>query len=148
MRHGDKSLPKQRGRCSFQILEVVLAQRPPMNLQEVILTRIARAFPQYSKSKVDAAGATLINEAATGEDLKVALSIINNWRASHSFPLNTFHIGLRRRVASHFPDAITSERIKRLSSIEHKLKRFKTLLRCRTLEGVEPPSRTLGKPFD
>ena len=89
------------------------------------MTRIARAFPQYSKSKVDAAGAILIIEAALSED---ALTIINNWRASHSFPLNTFHIGLRRRVASHFSDAITSERIKRLSSREHKLRRFKTRL--------------------
>ncbi len=55
-----------------------------------------------------------------------ALVVINNWRSSHGFPLNTFHIGLRQRASSIDPNCVTSERIKRLASIEQKLVRFRT----------------------
>jgi len=42
--------------------------------------------------------------------LDAALIIINNWRSSHSFPLNTFHMGLRRRVDRIAPWAATGVR--------------------------------------
>jgi hypothetical protein len=29
-----------------------------------------------------------------------ALDIVNNWRSSHNFPLNTFHVGLKRGWSS------------------------------------------------
>src|SRR5262245_37980993 len=38
-----------------------------------------------------------------------ALDIINNWRSSHNFPLNTFHIGLKRRAKIIDPKAITAQ---------------------------------------
>lgn len=92
---------------------------------------MARAFPQYSKTKVDKAGTSLIafdRLENDDDDVRIneALSIINNWRSSHSFPLNTFHVGLRRRASLIDPKVITSERIKRLASIELKLLRFRT----------------------
>ncbi|MDZ4791155.1 MAG: RelA/SpoT domain-containing protein [Hyphomicrobiales bacterium] len=92
------------------------------------MTRSARAFPEYSRSKVDAAGQTLISTNWHIDDYDEALRVINNWRSSHSFPLNTFHIGLRGRAERVDNEFISSERIKRLSSIEHKLSRFKTRL--------------------
>ncbi|WP_198030212.1 RelA/SpoT domain-containing protein [Bradyrhizobium sp. Tv2a-2] len=56
-----------------------------------------------------------------------ALDIVNNWRSAHNFPLNTFHVGLRRRGKQIDSGIITAQRIKRLSSIEHKLSRFPTM---------------------
>src|ERR1700720_4229442 len=53
-----------------------------------------------------------------------ALPIINNWRASHSFPLNTFRMNLNRTSASVDGEALTAQRIKRMSSISLKLQRF------------------------
>ncbi len=51
-----------------------------------------------------------------------ALAIINNWRASHYFPLNTFQITLRRK-AEHFSKSVVSQRVKRLRAIQHKLQK-------------------------
>ena len=56
-----------------------------------------------------------------------ALDIVNNWRSSHNFPLNTFHVWLKRRAKLIDPGCITAQRIKRLSSIEAKLERFSTM---------------------
>ncbi len=53
-----------------------------------------------------------------------ALPIINNWRSSHSFPLNTFRINLDRTSKKIDGDCLTAQRIKRLSSITTKLIRF------------------------
>lgn len=92
------------------------------------MARAARAVPQHSKNKVDAAGQALITLDPWNDGYDNALVVINNWRSSHSFPLNTFHVGLRRRVDRVDPGAVTSERIKRLSSIDQKLRRFKTRL--------------------
>lgn len=57
-------------------------------------------------------------------DYSAALPIINNWRSSHSFPLNTFRTNLNRSALRICPEVITAQRIKRLSSISQKLQRF------------------------
>jgi hypothetical protein len=57
-------------------------------------------------------------------DLSQALEIINNWRSSHSFPLNTFQVTLRRKAQEADPRPLIAQRIKRLSSIAYKLHRF------------------------
>ncbi len=99
------------------------------------LSEMAWAVPRYTKRKVNWAGATLIaplpdnNDALDQhwDDYFEAMEITNNWRSSHSFPLNTFHVGLKRRAAAIDRGAITAQRIKRFSSIEHKLMRFNTM---------------------
>ena len=48
------------------------------------------------------------------------LAIINNWRASHSFPLNTFQNDLRRKIHQLGADGIVGQRVKRLESIHAK----------------------------
>lgn len=90
------------------------------------MARTARAFPQYSKRRVDAAGAALVATDIGEDEQEAALRCVNNWRSSHSFPLNTFHIGLSRRANLVDQNSVTSERIKRLVSIEQKLLRFPT----------------------
>lgn len=92
---------------------------------------MAWTVPQHSKAKVDAAGKALL--AGFGDVLTdydgmarylMALDVISNWRSSHSFPLNTFQNGLRRRGKRIDPAAIPAQRIKRLASINMKLRRF------------------------
>jgi hypothetical protein len=101
------------------------------------------AVPSCSKNKVNAAGRALLvsppadhwdeygnrsdEHYAWLQDYWDALDVINNWRSSHNFPLNTFHVGLKRRAKSIDPNAITAQRIKRLASIEAKLMRFPTM---------------------
>lgn len=80
--------------------------------------------PAYSKTKVDLAGFTYADPKASSEDREMALAVINNWRSSHSFPLNTLQINLRNVVTQRDDDPTTAQRIKRLPSIRHKLERI------------------------
>lgn len=106
------------------------------------LPEMAWAVPKHAKKRVNWAGKTLLIEAppyftndlemsdeygAWLQEYIAALDIINNWRSSHNFPLNTFHIGLKRRAKIIDPNAITAQRIKRLASISAKLERFPTM---------------------
>jgi len=80
--------------------------------------------PAYSRERVNAAGKTYIDPSASVEDRGLALAVINNWRSSHSFPLNTMQNGLRRASKDRDFDATIAQRIKRLPSIRHKLERM------------------------
>lgn len=85
------------------------------------------AAPRHSRSKVNAAGATLIGPALPSAEMQEALAVINNWRSSHAFPLNTLQNGLRHRAEHVDSHALIAQRIKRLTSIEAKLRRFKDM---------------------
>jgi len=50
------------------------------------------------------------------------LGVINNWRAAHAQPLVTFNMTLRGRSAKIDSRALVAQRLKRLSSIEAKLR--------------------------
>ena len=99
------------------------------------LAEMAWVTPQYSKATVNRAGEFLVRgKPADYEDPDdfmdayfEALDIVNNWRSSHSFPLNTFTVGLRRRAKGIDAHCIIAQRIKRMSSIELKLSRFPTM---------------------
>jgi Region found in RelA / SpoT proteins len=78
--------------------------------------------PQYSRSRVDSAGEILRSEPIDSQKMDEALTIINNWRSSHSRPLYTFRLGLRRHAERIDESALVAQRIKRLSSIALKLR--------------------------
>ena len=86
------------------------------------------ATPRFARGQVDRSGRNLASgNLESYDDIVDDLLIINNWRSSHSFPLNSFHVALRRRALGLDSRAITAQRIKRLSSIEAKLSRFPTM---------------------
>lgn len=85
---------------------------------------MAWATPHHTKGEVDRAGRSLVSTYVSFPDLADALTVIGNWRSSHSFPLNTFQVGLRSKARQVDNDALVAQRIKRLSSIEAKLLRF------------------------
>jgi Region found in RelA / SpoT proteins len=98
----------------------------------VILAEVEMAWPtlQCTKSQVDRAWqifASSGNSGIVAEQFLGSLEVVNNWRSSHSFPLNTFTVGLKRRAKEADPDALVAQRIKRLSSIAAKLNRFPTM---------------------
>lgn len=104
-------------------------------------------IPQYDRERVNQAAKVLRNPPSFTNQLGVApeqlnqdhkreirewidkvvqysLPVIGNWRSSHSFPLNTFKIGLLRKAVQIDENSLVAQRLKRLSSITAKLHRF------------------------
>lgn len=85
-----------------------------------------RPDPSLSRTKLDAAGDLIAGRRDSGTipSRDEALGIVNKWRASHGWPLNTVTTTLRGRARNFDPGAVIAQRLKRLSSIEAKLRRF------------------------
>jgi Region found in RelA / SpoT proteins len=100
-----------------------------------VLPEAEMAWPtlQYTKNQVDRAWEIFSNQETGSDPVFVSdeylrsVDAINNWRSSHSFPLNTFTVGVKRRAKDVDPDALVAQKIKRLSSIAAKLQRFSTM---------------------
>ncbi len=80
--------------------------------------------PEYNMHEYNLAGKMLVNGIETGLEIDEGLQIINNWRSSHYHPLNTIQLRLRRKAQEVDGSSLVVQRIKRLSSIRHKLERF------------------------
>ncbi len=74
--------------------------------------------PAASKKRVTRAGQNIGLGMATAEDIDV----LENWRASHAYILNTFQSNLRRR--SREEPIIVGTRLKRRATIENKSRRY------------------------
>ncbi|WP_193753835.1 RelA/SpoT domain-containing protein, partial [Sphingomonas sanguinis] len=74
--------------------------------------------PRYSRKQVSKAGTRIANGASSFEDSLV----LENWRASHGWVINTFQVNLRRR--SRGTDIVVGTRLKRRPTIMNKLQRF------------------------
>lgn len=71
----------------------------------------------YSKGQINRAG----DDARTGNPSEESLQIINNWRASHAYILNTFQATLRNRTRG--TNIAVAQRLKRLHTLIGKLSR-------------------------
>ena len=80
---------------------------------------MAWVTPQHTRSYVDVAGKRLIS--GDFRHLKDALAVINNWRASHAFPLLSMRMTLFKRASKVDPRALVFQRLKRISSIRLQL---------------------------
>jgi len=69
----------------------------------------------------------LVGNVPSWEEYEAALGVINNFRAIHGHPLNTFQTTLRIKGRQVDKGIIVAQRIKRLSSIELKLTRYPTM---------------------
>ncbi|MDO7843272.1 RelA/SpoT domain-containing protein [Sphingomonas immobilis] len=74
--------------------------------------------PKFSKNRVNRAGRAIGEGNPTPEDIEV----MENWRASHAYVLNTFQATLRNR--SRETTAVVGTRLKRRATIENKVRRF------------------------
>ena len=87
------------------------------------MKREDKVFPIYSRKEVKKAGIILLDDNC--EDRTWALDVLNNWRACHSYPVNTFQAYLRLKIKTHaYKNYIVVQRIKRTPSIIGKLKRY------------------------
>ncbi|HAF45663.1 MAG TPA: hypothetical protein DCK83_12220 [Gallionellaceae bacterium] len=92
--------------------------------------------PENNKETINAAGRALVKankeewERWDSDDWRkyhATLAVINNWRGSHAYPLNTFQMNLRNTARRFEKNPLIAQRIKRLFSIGHKLDRFPTM---------------------
>lgn len=110
--------------------------------------------PKHSKSEINKAGNTIIsvNSSSLREinitlgDIEDANNILNNWRASHAYPLHVICSNLRLRN----PNAIVVQRLKRLDSIINKLERNPkmNLYRMQDLGGCRVIVNTIDEVYE
>lgn len=77
--------------------------------------------PEYGHHTVDKAGKLLLSDDPFAE-FDDALKIINNWRSSHGYPLQSIKMTLLQRAKGVHPSALVAERRKRIPAIELKLR--------------------------
>src|SRR3989344_8165951 len=82
--------------------------------------------PEYGKAKVDRAGHILTDDNSTEEEIEEARNVLNNWRSSHGYPMNTFQARLRQISKKVDDTALVVQRLKRVPSIRKKLTRDQT----------------------
>ena len=87
------------------------------------MSKTSWSTPDYSNEEVNAAGRTLLNPGSKIDAFGKALTIVNNWRSCHGFPLNTIQVRLRQKAKEIDPHSLVAQRIKRLPSITAKLQR-------------------------
>ena len=77
---------------------------------------------EYTKRQINDAGNVIRNEHASSQELTYAMTVIDNWRAAHAYPLHVIYIHLRRMAGAR-ENVLVVERLKRLDSIIGKLSR-------------------------
>lgn len=81
--------------------------------------------PDFSRGEVDRAGHDLILPTGQRKDLAHDLEVIDNWRSSHSYPLQVIKMNLLHRADGiarrHRSKVLITQRLKRLESIAIKL---------------------------
>ena len=89
----------------------------------------------------------MVDQSASMDERLEALAVVNNWRSSHAFPLNTFQMNLRRRARGVDDEALIAQRMKRLSSIDAKLERYQgmKLSRMQDLGGCRAVLKSVPK---
>lgn len=134
---------KQKDICDIIIENALSDWNNSMNNQS---KREIWETPKYSKSEINKAGFIIANPSSTKEERDNALIILNNWRASHAYPLQVICSNLRLRN----PNAIVVQRLKRLESITGKIERFPdmSLYRMQDLGGCRVIVDTIDQVYE
>lgn len=80
--------------------------------------------PEESKRKINKAGEVLIANSTSPNELIWARDVADRWRACHAYPINTFQATLRIKLKNYPSNPIVAQRLKRMSTIIDKLKRY------------------------
>lgn len=94
---------------------------------------------EYSKQEINRAGDKLVNDNSSVKQNLEALEVLDNWRAIHGYPMHVFKIRLKRVSKIIDKNALTAQRLKRVSAIINKLKRS---------YGGRPPTMKLSQMQD
>jgi Region found in RelA / SpoT proteins len=118
--------------CNLQLAEISGEERAG----SIRIRGVDWTTPKYTRQEVDQAGAILAKEVVAPAELTTALRVINNWRWSHQYTLNTFQCTLRYKAKQVYRKPLVAQRIKRLSSIKQKLIRFKEWLTLSEMQDI------------
>ena len=88
----------------------------------VYVRGMAWTKPEFKHHTVDRAGKALV-AADFFTDLEQELKIVNNWRSSHGYPLQSIKMTLLQRARTVHASALIAERRKRIPAIELKLRK-------------------------
>lgn len=101
----------------------------------------------YSRGQVDRAGATLKDESASAPDRAKARQVVGWWRGRHRIPLVAVRTLLYQRMRRVAADGFVAQRLKRLPSVEAKLRRFPgmSLSRMQDLGGCRAVVPSVGE---
>lgn len=80
--------------------------------------------PRESKSQINKAGQILVNANLYSKEYQDALTLANNWRACHAYPINTFQATLRTKIKNCRGGVLVAQRLKRMPTIIDKLSRY------------------------
>ena len=80
-------------------------------------------IPKYKRKTIDEAGIILRDNSGAEAQRDIALEILNNWRAIHSYPMHVFIIRLKNKSKNVDSSSLTAQRLKRVPAILNKLKR-------------------------
>lgn len=90
----------------------------------------------YSKSEIDRAG-DIIRTASPGSPEYVrAITILNEWRVSHHYPMHTFNMTLRYKAYTIDKDAIVVRRLKRRETILDKIGNRENRMRLSAMQDI------------
>lgn len=125
-------------------------------------------YPEYPRQEFNSAARLLVpmyglgnnpyyevkDDIPTDEPARI-FRLIDNWRSSHSYPLNIFQAGLRTRAKQVDEKAVVAQRLRRLPSILAKLKRFpdmkltqiQDIAGCRAIVSSVPQVYALVKAY-
>jgi hypothetical protein len=84
---------------------------------------LARVSLAYTQAEIVVAGEALRDSAGPVDDS--ILPVLTNWRGAHGWPMNVVQITLRKKADEVDPENIFAQRLKRLSSIQAKLRRMR-----------------------
>lgn len=76
-------------------------------------------LPPESKNAVKKAGRAISDGAATQDDF----DLVDRWRASHGYVINTFQVWIKRHIARKGYNVEFAQRLKRRNTVVDKLKR-------------------------
>ncbi|MCJ7635823.1 RelA/SpoT domain-containing protein, partial [Candidatus Bathyarchaeota archaeon] len=77
---------------------------------------------QFTKGEIDKAGELLITPGQDETTRARAITVVDNWRARHSYPLQVIKMTLLNRARRINKKALIAQRLKRRPSIEIKLR--------------------------
>jgi ppGpp synthetase/RelA/SpoT-type nucleotidyltranferase len=83
--------------------------------------------PQFSKEKIKKAGKALVVVELKSKEFKEAAKVFHNWRSAHAFPMQIMLDLLRKNAIRIDRKALVVQRLKRVSSIFHKIVREKNM---------------------
>ena len=92
--------------------------------KDICFADVEWAKPQYSRAQVDEAGRNLTRQDATPAERIRAYMVMNNWRASHSFPMRTMRYATGRYRDRVCAKGTVVQRLKRQYSITRKLRDY------------------------